>query len=193
MKILCLSLGRNGTQSFTEFMEKQGLKATHFYEFEKLQYGEFTEDADGIENHFNTIPYADVHVDIPTCLIFDRLYKRFPDAKFINITRPADDWVSSMQKMSRIMGHEHDPYIFEEAYCNFYIKTGKQKIQDLDREELLAIRSSHLEKINDFFKDKPGYLEVELTDPDISNKIATFINGKLDIPFPSRDTFRLYP
>jgi hypothetical protein len=193
MKILCVSLGRNGTQSFTEFMEKQGLRATHFYDFEKIPYGAFTEDADGIENHFNTLPYADAHVDIPTCLIFDRLYKRFPDAKFINITRPAEDWVASMIKMRRLMGHEHEPYIFEEAYCNFYAKTGKTKIQDLDEQELLAIREAHLDKINYFFKDKDNYLEVELTDPDISGKIARFIGKNPNIPFPSKDTFRAYP
>lgn len=190
MKILGLSLGRNGTQSLNDFMSKQGFNTTHFYKFEELKLGSFTEDADGIEEHFNSLPETDVHIDIPTCLIFDRLYKRFPDAKFINITRPEMEWVKSMQKINRLLGHDNDQYIFEEAYCNFYFKTGKKKIQELTEDELLLIRKIHLEKINEFFKDKDNYLEVELNDPEISIKISKFIDGKDDVEFPNKDKFR---
>lgn len=190
MKIMCVSLGRNGTQSLTSFLRQHGLIATHFYKFDEVKLGSFSEDADGIMDHFESLPYADAHIDIPTCLVFDKVYDKFPDAKFINITRPADDWLASMQKMNRLMGHDHDPYIFEEAYCNFYIKTDKKKIQDLNAEEFLAIREKHLEKISEFFKDKTNYLEVELYDPSIGAKIKEFIGLDLDIDFPDYDGFR---
>ncbi len=187
---MCVSLGRNATQSFTNFIRQHGFTATHFYRFDEVPLGSFSEDADGIINHFNTLPYSDAHVDIPTCLVFDRLYKRFTDAKYINITRPAEDWVASMKKMRNFMGHDHDPYIFEEAYCNFYGYTGKRKIQDLDEDELLFIREKHLDKISNFFQDKDNYLEVELYDPEIGNKIKEFIGATEDIPFPNHDGFR---
>jgi hypothetical protein len=190
MKIFCVSLGRNGTQSLTEFIKKQGYTATHFYRFDKIDPGTFTEDANGIVDHFYSLVETDAHVDIPTSLVFDRMYEKFPDAKFINITRPAEDWLASMQKMNRLMGHDHDPYIFEEAYCNFYFKTGKKKIQDLTEDELLAIREAHLNKINEFFKDKENYLEVELSDPEISSKLKLFIDGNSDALFPNYDGFR---
>ncbi len=190
MKIFCVSLGRNGTQSLTEFIRYQGYTATHFYRFDKVDLGSFTEDADGIIEHFNSLPETDAYIDIPTCLIFDKMYDKFPDAKFINITRPSEQWIASMKKMNKMMGHDHDPYIFEEAYCNFYLKTEKKKIQDLSEEELLIIRSNHLDKIDQFFKDKKNYLEVELSDPEIGNKIRLFIEGDKDIPFPNYDGFR---
>jgi hypothetical protein len=190
MKIFCVSLGRNATQSFHEFMIQQGFTSTHFYDFEQIPLGSFTEDADGIEKHFDSLEYSDAHVDIPTCLIFDRMYNRFPKAKFINITRPLDAWLASMKKMNKNMGHDHEPYIFEEAYCNFYLNTGKKKIQDLSEYELTEIRERHLQKISNFFNGKDNYLEVSLTDPEIGTKIREFIGGRRNIPFPSIDTFR---
>lgn len=191
MKVLCLSLGRNGTQSFNDFMSQQGFSTTHFYEFQKLTVGSFKEDAEGIEEHFNSLPETDVYVDIPTCLIFDRLYERFPDAKFINITRSESDWVASMRRMLKRLDYVNDPFIFEEAYCNFYSNTGKKIIKDLTDSELIFIREKHLSKINDLFKDKDNYLEVSLNDPDIGNKIREFVGGKVDVPFPSSDAFRI--
>ncbi len=136
------------------------------------------------------IKQVNAHVDIPTCLIFDRMYNRFPKAKFINITRPLDAWLASMKKMNKNMGHDHEPYIFEEAYCNFYLNTGKKKIQDLSEYELTEIRERHLQKISNFFNGKDNYLEVSLTDPEIGTKIREFIGGRRNIPFPSIDTFR---
>lgn len=190
MKIMCVSLGRNGTQSLTSFIRQQGFSATHFYQFDQLSLGDFSEDADGIMKHFESLPYTDAHVDIPTCLVFDQVYDKFPDAKYINITRPSDDWLASMLKMNRLMGHEGDPFIFEEAYCNFYSNTGKNKIQDLTTDEFLFIREKHLERVSDFFKDKDNYLEVELYDPEIASKIKEFIGAELDIDFPNYDGFR---
>ena len=190
MKILSVGLGRNGTQSFNRFMQKLGFTTTHFYHYDSLALGSFEENSDGIEKHFNSLKETDVYSDIPNCLIFDKLYERFPEAKYINITRPAEEWILSMQKISSKWAHENDPYIFEEAYCNFYLNTGKTKIQDLTENELLTIREMHLNKINAFFKDKENYLEVELSDPEISNKICKFINISSDVEFPSEDSFR---
>lgn len=190
MKIFCVSLGRNGTQSLTQFLRDQGISTTHFYRFKDLEPGTFSEDADGIYEHFLSLPDTDAHVDIPTCLVFDRVFEKYPDARYINITRPEQEWVASMQKISSLLAHDHDPYIFEEAYCNFYANTGKTKIQDLTAEELKLIRNTHLNRIDSFFKDKDNYLEVELSDPDIGNKIRKFINSDIEIEFPLID--RIY-
>jgi hypothetical protein len=141
-----------------------------------------------------TLDQTDAYVDIPTCLIFDKLYEQFPDAKYINITRPEQDWVASMIKMRNhyvnFYGNDRDPYIFEEAYCNFYENTGKKRIQDLTEEELISIRSKHLEKVNRFFKDKTNYLEVELSDPQMGQKIMNFIGVEINSNFPNDDGFR---
>jgi hypothetical protein len=194
MKILCVSLGRNGTQSFSNFLRDHGITTTHFYKYDNLPLGSFSENEIGILDHFETLDQTDAHVDIPTCLIFDKLYEQFPDAKYINITRPEQDWVASMIKMRNhyvnFYGNDRDPYIFEEAYCNFYENTGKKRIQDLTEEELISIRSKHLEKVNEFFKDKANYLEVELSDPQMGQKIMNFIGVEINSNFPNDDGFR---
>ena len=85
MKILSVGLGRNGTQSFNQFMQRLGFTTTHFYDFKTMPLGLFEENSYGIEKHFNSLPETDVYSDIPNCLIFDKLYERFPEAKYINI------------------------------------------------------------------------------------------------------------
>ena len=76
--------------------------------------------------------------------------------------------------------------VTKQAYLN-----SNKVIQDLTENELLTIREMHLNKINAFFKDKENYLEVELSDPEISSKICNFINISSDVEFPSEDSFRL--
>jgi hypothetical protein len=195
MKVMCVSLGRNGTQSFTNFLRDHGFTVTHFYQYGALPIGLFLENEEGILNHFKSLEPTDAHVDIPTCFVFDKLYDMYPDAKFINITRPESDWVASMIKMKNhyvdFYGSDRDPYIFEEAYCNFYSQTGKKRIQDLTEEELSFIRSEHLNKINTFFKGKDNYLEVELSDANIGKKIADFVGYELKFNFPNDDAFRI--
>jgi hypothetical protein len=190
MKIFSVSLGRNGTQSLSKHLKDHGFTVTHFYKFDAIKLGDFEENSDGILEHFNSIPDTDAHVDIPTCLIFDKMHEKFPDAKFINITRTPESWVSSMLKMKNMMGHSGDPYAFEEAYCKFYIDTEKTKIQDLTEEELLLIREKHLQRVSDFFDGKANYLEVDLLDAEISEKIKLFLGLNKDISFPNEDGFR---
>lgn len=187
MKIFSVSLGRNGTQSLAEFLRQHGFSVTHFYNYSTMPLGSFEESLEGILKHFDSIPDTDAHIDIPTCLVFDVMYDRFPDAKFINIIRPIDDWIASMEKINRLLAHEGDPYIFEEVYCNFYQNTGKKKIQDLTTDELRFIGNYHLTKARDFFKDKENYLEVSLYDPDLATKIKDFVGGTEDIEFPWKD------
>ena len=187
MKIFGVSLGRNGTQSLADFLRIQGFSVTHFYDFQNLELGSFAENQNGIVAHFNSLRSTDAYIDIPTCLVFDKMYEKFPDAKFINITRPVDKWVASMKKVQNKLAHSGDPYLFEEAYCNFYAETGKTKIQDLTEEELRFIWSKHTEKIQNFFNNKINYLEVDLEDPEIGQKIRTFVNGLSESPFPWKD------
>jgi len=187
MKIFGVSLGRNGTQSLSKFLRDQGFSVTHFYDYQILKLGEFEESLDGILKHFHAIPDTDAYIDIPTCFVFDVMYDTFPDAKFINIVRPIDDWLASMEKINRMHAHEGEPYAFEETYCNFYENTGKKKIQDLTKDELRFIGMYHLTKVRDFFKDKDNYLEVSLHDPEIAIKIKEFVGGTLDIEFPWED------
>jgi hypothetical protein len=184
MKIFGVSLGRNATQSLSEFLKEQGFSVTHFYEHLSIPLGAFEESLKGILDHFDSIPETDAYIDIPTCFAFEAMYERFPDAKFINIVRPIDDWIISMQKINRILAHDGPPSIFEKAYCNFYQKTGKNRIQDLTADELKFIATAHLTKIKEFFQDKDNYLEVSLNDKDIAKKIIKFIGVGIESEFP---------
>jgi hypothetical protein len=187
MKIFGVSLGRNGTQSLSKFLRQQGFSVTHFYNYKLIPLGQFEESLDGILKHFDSIPDTDAYIDIPTCLVYDVMHDRFPDAKFINIVRPIDDWIASMEKMNGLHGHDGDPYAFEEVYCNFYEKTEKKKIQDLTKDELRFIGMYHLTKARDFFKDKDNYLEISLHDPEIASKIRDFVGGTVNCEFPWTD------
>lgn len=183
-KIFGVSLGRNATQSLTDFLMKHGLTVTHFYQYNSVPLGTFSEDIKGILDHFESIPETDAYIDIPNCFIFEELYYKYPDAKFINITRPKNDWIASMKRINNAMGHDGDPYIFEEAYCNMYQKTDKKKIQDLTEEELGFIYDKHLDKVRSFFTDKANsYLELEINDIEINKKINIFINKDSDHEF----------
>lgn len=192
-KVFGVSLGRNATQSLSEYLRRQGLSVTHFYDYEGIPLGTFSEDLKGIADHFETLPKTDAYLDIPHSLIFEYLYDKYPNAKFVNITRTQDNWVASMKRIQDARSHEGDPYIFEEAYCNIYAATGKKKIQDLTEAELRVIYDRHLEKARTFFDGKKNsYLEVNIDDMYLPHKIRLFINGKADPVFPQFDDAIIY-
>jgi hypothetical protein len=187
-KIFGVSLGRNATQSLAEYLKRHGLSVTHFYNYEGVPLGTFSEDLAGILSHFESLPKTDAYLDIPHCFIFEELYEKYPDAKFINITRTQDKWVASMKRIQEARSHDGDPYIFEEAYCNIYAKTGKTKIQDLTDAELRVIHERHLLKVRAFFDGKKNnYLELNIDDMLLAEKIRDFINGEANPLFPQFD------
>ncbi len=187
-KVFGVSLGRNATQSLGEYLKRHGLSVTHFYNYKDIARGTFSEDLAGILEHFESLPKTDAYLDIPNCFIFEELYAKYPDAKFINITRTQDKWVTSMKRIQEARSHDGDPYIFEEAYCNIYANTGKTKIQDLTDAELRVIYDRHLLKVRTFFDGKKdNYLELNIDDMDLAEKIRNFINGTSSPLFPQFD------
>lgn len=192
-KVFGVSLGRNATQSLAKYLEAQDLSVTHFYGYNKLNLGDYTEDLAGIKKHFDDIPETDAYLDIPTCFIFEELYAQYPTAKFINIVRTQDKWVASMKRIQEARKHDGDPYIFEEAYCNIYANTGKKKIQDLTDAELRVIWERHLNKVRTFFDGKKkNYLELHIDDMALAEKIKEFIDGPNDPLFPQFDDAIIY-
>lgn len=187
-KVFGVSLGRNATESLGEYLKRHGLSVTHFYDFMNIPLGTFSEDLKGILDHFESLPKTDAYLDIPNCFIFEELYAKYPGAKFINITRTQDKWVNSMKKIQESRRHDGDPYIFEEAFCNIYATTGKKKIQDLTEAELRVIYDRHLLKVRTFFDGKKNsYLELNIDDMLLAEKIRTFINGNASPLFPQFD------
>lgn len=189
MKILGVSLGRSATKSLAQFLSWNGFSIKHFYNIDEIEKGIFSEDLNGLNKYLESIDHlAEAFLDIPHSLSFEHFFKMHPDAKFIYIKRDIESWAKSMYEVSQIWAHDNENTLFEKAYCNLYIKTNKNKIQDLTIKELKDIWTAHDKKISEFFKNKDNFIEISLDDKEIENKLSSFLNITTKTNFPKINT-----
>jgi uncharacterized protein YjgD (DUF1641 family) len=129
----------------------------------------FLENEIGILDHFKTLEPTDAHVDFPTCLIFDKLYELFPDAKFINITRPESEWVSSMTKMK----NHYIKFYGNDTHAKKYFK---KDIEPMDEDEYnIGNIPNHLR----FLKKIKKFREYKFVLVIENQKIFSYVSEKL--------------
>ena len=98
-KVVCLSLGRNGTQSLTDFLVSLNYKTIHWIDQKDYQKSfsinskyELTKYIESFEQEY------DAFTDISFAISYDFFNKKYSDAMFILITRDIDSWIRSMRR-----------------------------------------------------------------------------------------------
>ena len=181
-KIFGIGLSKSGTHSLNAALETLGLMSMHYSnEFSGLMLRE--EDA----------YITDAMTDTPVCVIFEKLYHRFENAKFVYTTRPREAWLDSFARHCRsAYGTEdfrliralpyrlsHHTYIgdFEMVDCMLYFRYR-------DVHEAFAAYDA---RVRHLFSDKPSarFLRLEIGDGNEWGRLAAFLNKEPPAnPFP---------
>lgn len=171
-KIFLLSLGRTGTTSSHLFFQKLGYKSIHllklevdFKEIEGFSNDEIIKHIEHVEDKYDAL------TGYPYNVSYEYFSKKYPDAKFILITRPTSEWVPSIKRHSEGM-----PFTPQRlAAWKEYISEDAKSIKDVSDLELENLYNEHNRKVLEYFKNSTNFLHVELSDPEKNIKICKFL------------------
>ena len=123
---------------------------------------------------FRFVEQYDAFRDIPWCVIYKELDKKYPGSKFILTLRPTEKWIKSQVDH---FGIKTRP-LFEWVYGVGYPK-GNEDI-------FIARYERHNKEVLEYFKDRPDDLLVlRLTEGDGWEKLCPFLHKDIpNIAFP---------
>lgn len=180
MKIAVVSLNLSGGQAIkgffdTKTIKSMPLKTKYFYDYFKISKGSFEENMSGLCQYVDSIYDSfDAFIEFPVSFAYEHLYNKNQDTKFIYIKRTKESWIEQMKSLRNTVDGSNN-YVFEDFFCNHYIKTEKNSIGLLDDEELAQIYDEHDRLLVDFFKDKENFLQIDFNDDLIFVKILSFL------------------
>lgn len=184
-KIVVLALGKSGTTSAAGFFEQLNYKTAHFIGKNILDIHKR-----GIRTTFEKIMAEgeylqkeyEVFTDYPYCMAYEYFDKKYPNTKFILITRNTSDWIKSVQNWTGYW----NPVTF--ACCEKYFN--KKQIITLSRtgclydEDLKYLYESHTKDVLEYFKNSKNFIHLDLNDKEIGQKILEFLKISYDAKFP---------
>ena len=180
-RVFNIGLHRTGTSSLAEALSMLGYKVWHGPYFKKLENDYYTK--------FNALVDTQVVGDNHPDFNFKKLYKKFPNAKFIlTVRNDLDKWCKSIDKTN--LKYRDHMIVLPESYLstlNMYndIITDVD-IKDVTHDDLKNAYKNHANDVIDFFKDKPGQLLIfNIIDGDGWEKLCKFLNKDL----PNQEKF----
>jgi hypothetical protein len=186
-KIFLLSLGRTGTTSSHLFFQKLGYSSIHllklevdFKKIEGFSTDEIIKYAEHVENKY------DAFTGYPYNVSYEYFDKKYPDAKFILITRPVSEWVPSIKRHSKGMPFT-PPRL---AAWSDYISKDAKRIEDVTDLELQKLYNDHNKKVLEYFKDSNRFLHLDLYDQEKNIKICKFL-GKANVELEFEHTSKV--
>lgn len=177
MKVCVISLNNSKGNNISTMLSEKGLKPRFFYSYSSPDLFIFGETLEGIQNYIDAhYDDHDAYIEFPYSMCFEHMYSKDPETKFIYVNMPKEKWIETMTLAKNKWGKAGDPYAFEEFFCNRYVSTGKNKMQDLTDEELGEIYDAHNSAVDLFFQDKEFILRIDYNDSEFAAKISDFVS-----------------
>lgn len=187
-KIFCIGQNKTGTTSLHKFFEDHGFKVGDQPTAELLIDDYIARNWKPILKYCET---AEVFQDIPFSndYLYVVLDHHFPNAKFILSERDtAEQWYNSITKFhSKIYGKNKTIPSKEDLksgtyrYKGFGWKSFNEKFGEIEgdiynKDNLIRRYTERNERIKHYFKDKPNFLNVNLSQPEAIEQLARFVN-----------------
>ena len=159
-KIFCISMQRTGTTSVGDFFEYHGYKRSGWPDVKKYNWGKKWFDGD-YESILNSKAFFEKQMFEDSIGSFGDGYKflfhRFPNAKFILLTRDKDKWFNSMLSHSngKTLGNTFMHcciYNRESEYYNFIGE--RHNYNSVDVDNLMELTEEHRKHYTQIYKNR---------------------------------------
>jgi len=187
-KVIGLSLARSGTQSLAKLLSFYQYKTVHWIDSRYENQSLSIKTKDDLCNFVELFEKDyDAFTDITFSILYDFFHIKYPDAKFILITRDKNDFLNSVKR--HILAHEkmgisNKIHPIANVVFNQYISLNHKHMKEVTDEQLIHIYDSHNEAVLNYFKDSKNFIHLDLNDKNLSEKISTFLNTDSVNKFP---------
>lgn len=157
-KIFGIGLNKTGSYSLHQALEILNYKSIHSSKILK-----------NIFNNQKLIKKYNCFINFPEECPYEKLYEKFPNAKFILTTRNIEDWIRS-----RTIHVLHNRILKTSSWNN--IETNKWE----------SLYNRYHSEVFDFFKDKDNFLYIDICSGEGWEKLCSFLGKENpNIPFPN--------
>jgi hypothetical protein len=176
-KVFVISLHHCATQSTNLFLRNAGLRTCHWpgivngVNYEKQIVGWETQPDKIVEILHPVFGGFDAFSDVPLPVLYQELDAVYPESKFIAVFRNPVDWVRSVRRHCGI--RPLNP--FERAQYWRYLEAKPTHLGSLPNDCLVRMYLRHYEELIAYFNGRKNLLLVNLSDPEIGDKLAAFI------------------
>ncbi len=164
-KVFIVSLPRTGTTSTCVFFLEQGCKVAH--------------------TAFNSrvIESADVVADTPVYVDYAQLHLRYPEAKFVYLERPIDQWLLSIRRLLKSMRKQFikDVSVFDSEIVRCFNSVFPEfyRLANMSDDYLMHCQEQHKAAVRKYFGDKKSsLLIVDITSEKVCSELNAFCFGK---------------
>jgi hypothetical protein len=182
-KIFNISLQRTGTQSVHNFLTKSGINSMHWVGHYGIdQYQKFNDKEDLIKKISFLDNKFEAFSDMPYNILYDHYFQKYPDAKFIFVTRDFDSWHKSIEnfyqyeKFQKLVDGKKGLTDFQKICYGEYLTVEFSNKDYLSKEEYYEYYSKHYESVYKYFKNSKNFLSVSLFNENLSQEILNFLN-----------------
>lgn len=174
-KIFVVGLDKTGTSSISK-----ALRILNYSVIESdAKFIDIYEKSD-INYFMNFIKQYDAGADLPWCVLYKELYKKYPNAKYILTTRENENiWVKSH------FNHFLQTNTKGKELISRYFRTFYKLPYPINHgEELKKIYITHNTKVREFFDGMDNFIDVNVSDVGW-NELCNFVNKDIpQQPFP---------
>lgn len=195
-KVFCIGFNKTGTTSLEYALQEFGYKMGNQTDGELLIKSYVNNDWNKIIKFCDTADaFQDVPFSFPNTWLF--LHHAFPEAKFILTMRDEENWYKSITSFhSKLFANnERTPnkvdlmnatYRYKGFVWEFNRAVFKTPNDDIyNKEILISNYNRHNEAILHYFKDKPNFLCLDVSDYDSYSNLAHFLDKEtLHTEFP---------
>ena len=185
-KVFSIGFGRVASRSLNAYLRLLGYRAIHWpavvngVDFKARLVPFIDNPAGAVDALAPLLAKYDAFSDVPFPGLYCELAVRFPDARFILLTRDLDAWFRSASEIWALQrgAHVFDP--FERVLYNVYLP-GKLEVTLDDQTLLMAAHQRHIIACQEYFGDR--LLCEDISSPQLGASIAKFL-GRAAWPFP---------
>ena len=189
MKIFCIGFNKTGTTSLQRLLLDEGFidsRQEHFEQnLDSYVFKNYSTYTGIIKTGYST---SNIFQDIPFSLpnFYKELYKEFPEAYYILTVRDSSEvWYNSLDRFYK----KSFPNKYHKIHEIEYIRKGwlysyltdclnSPKTEPLNKSSLVAVYENHISDVEEFFKDKPNLIKINLTNPLDFNRLEKFLGNK---------------
>ena len=193
-KVFNIGFSKTGTTSMEDALEILGYNVCRgYYNNNLTNYLVALYVNKDFEEILKLTRYFDAFADGPWggTDLYKTLYKNYPNAKYILTTRDSEQWYNSFVKMFMKFTNDIDKAFetFHKAgrYGTTYFFSSIFNIKTLkgNKQQIIKIYENRNKEIIDFFKDKPNFLKIDITQNSEWTEICKFLEKESpDKPFP---------
>jgi hypothetical protein len=171
-KIIVLSFQRNATQSVHDFLLSSGIPGIHHLNTKKKSLLFKNYSLLKIQKHASIYENEYFHFsDAPYFLMYEYFENKYPDSKFILITRDKNEWLKSFKNLL-FLGTEP---ISIQCFKHYIKHVNEDNILNISDDELLLMYETHNNNVLEYFKEKNSLLHLDIDDPEKAKKISNFL------------------